>query len=154
MIVSLFHGSTWSNPHVKETVFISQYFLQPSIIINGLRLIWEKGWRVCLSEENHGSPAVLKVPIYSTELVAIIFFFQKYCVKCTKALTETHSFMANQHSKFFGGLRAETWPVSRPFLLSTVLFYLKREIGRDRSFIFVTVLSSLRAAAWAIHSIV
>ena len=42
MIVSLFHGSTWSNPHVKETVFISQYFLQPSIIINGLRLIREK----------------------------------------------------------------------------------------------------------------
>ena len=42
MIVSFFHGSTWSNPHVKETVFISQYFLQPSIIINGLPLIWEK----------------------------------------------------------------------------------------------------------------
>ena len=42
MIVSLFHGSTWSNPHVKEIVFISQYFLQPSIIINGQRLIREK----------------------------------------------------------------------------------------------------------------
>ena len=42
MIVSLYHGSTWSNPHVKETVFLSQYFLQPSIIINGLRLIREK----------------------------------------------------------------------------------------------------------------
>ena len=27
---------------VKETVFISQYFLQPSIILNGLRLIREK----------------------------------------------------------------------------------------------------------------
>ena len=25
MIVSLFQGSTWSNPHVKETVFISQH---------------------------------------------------------------------------------------------------------------------------------
>ena len=42
MIVSLFHCSTWSNPHVNKTVFISQYFLQPSIIINGLRLIREK----------------------------------------------------------------------------------------------------------------
>ena len=42
MIVSLFHGGTWSNPDVKEIVFISQYFLQPSIIINGLRLIREK----------------------------------------------------------------------------------------------------------------
>ena len=72
-----------------------------------------KFWIVSLFEENHCNPAVLKVPIYSTELVAIFFFFfQKYCVKCTKALTETHSFMANQHSKFFGGFRAETWPVS------------------------------------------
>ena len=42
MIVSLFYGSTWSNPHAKETVFISKYFLQRSIIINGLRLIREK----------------------------------------------------------------------------------------------------------------
>ena len=41
MIVSLFHGSTWINPHVKEIVFISQYFLQLSIMINGLRLIQE-----------------------------------------------------------------------------------------------------------------
>ena len=30
------------NPRVKETAFISQYFLQPSIIINGVRLIREK----------------------------------------------------------------------------------------------------------------
>ena len=42
MLVSLFHGSIWSNPHVKETVFISQNFLQLSIIINGLQLIQEK----------------------------------------------------------------------------------------------------------------
>ena len=33
MIVSLFHGSTWSNPHVEETVFISEYFLQPPILV-------------------------------------------------------------------------------------------------------------------------
>ena len=32
-----------------------------------------KSWRVCLFEENHCSPAVLKVPIYFTEQVAIIF---------------------------------------------------------------------------------
>ena len=31
------------------------------------------------------SPALLKLPIYSTELAAVIFF-EKYCVKCTKAL--------------------------------------------------------------------
>ena len=42
MIVSLFHGSTWSNPHVNETGFILQYLWQPSIIINDLRWIREK----------------------------------------------------------------------------------------------------------------
>ena len=33
MIVPLFHGSTRYNLHVKQTVFILQDFLQPSIII-------------------------------------------------------------------------------------------------------------------------
>ena len=42
MIVSLFHGSTWSDPHVNETVFILRHLLQPSIITSGLWLIWEK----------------------------------------------------------------------------------------------------------------
>ena len=41
-IVSLFNGSTWRNPHVKETVFISQHFLKQSVIISGLWLIREK----------------------------------------------------------------------------------------------------------------
>ena len=45
-----------------------------------------KSWRVCLFEENHCSPAVWKVAIYSTEQVAIIFVWK--VVKCTKALTE------------------------------------------------------------------
>ena len=31
------------------------------------------------------NPALLKLPIYSTELAAVIFF-EKYYVKCTKAL--------------------------------------------------------------------
>ena len=42
MIVSLFHGCTWSNPHVKETVYISQHLLQPSIITSSLWLTREK----------------------------------------------------------------------------------------------------------------
>ena len=42
MIVSLFNGSTWRNPHVKATVFVLQHFLQPSIIIGGLWSIQEK----------------------------------------------------------------------------------------------------------------
>ena len=45
-----------------------------------------KSWRVCLFEENHCNPAVLKVPIYFTEQVAIIFVWK--VVKCTKSLTE------------------------------------------------------------------
>ena len=35
-----------------------------------------KSWRVCLFEENHCSPAVLKVPVYFTEQVAIIFVWK------------------------------------------------------------------------------
>ena len=40
------------------------------------------------------NPALLKLPIYSTELAAVIFF-EKYCVKCTKALAAIHSFIVN-----------------------------------------------------------
>ena len=39
MIVSLFHGSAWSNLYVQDTVFISQHLLQPSIMTSGLWLI-------------------------------------------------------------------------------------------------------------------
>ena len=67
MIVSLFHGSTWSNPQVKETVFISQNFLQPPIIIDGLRLIREKVEEHVNLRKTIRSPAVLKVAIYSTK---------------------------------------------------------------------------------------
>ena len=45
-----------------------------------------KSWIVCLFEENDCSPANLKVPIYFTEQVAIIFVWK--VVKCTKPLTE------------------------------------------------------------------
>ena len=48
-----------------------------------------KSWRVSLFEKNYCSPAVLKVVIYSTEQVAIIFV---WIVKCTKALTEISFF--------------------------------------------------------------
>ena len=49
-----------------------------------------KSWRGCLIEENHCSPAVLKMPIYFKEQVAIIFAWK--VVKCTKSLTEIPSF--------------------------------------------------------------
>ena len=42
IIVSLFNRSTWRNPDVKETVFISQHFLKQSVVISCLWLIREK----------------------------------------------------------------------------------------------------------------
>ena len=73
IIVSLFHGSTWRNPHVKETVFISQHFLQPSIIISGLWLIREKVEEYIYFRKTIVPPCSFKVPIYCTDLVTIIF---------------------------------------------------------------------------------
>ena len=47
---------------------------------------FEKIWRLlCLFEESNCSPALLKVPIYSTELVAVVNF----------CLQPPHSFMVN-----------------------------------------------------------
>ena len=51
-----------------------------------------KSWRECLFQENHRSPALLNVSIYFTELVTMIFFFEKYCVKCTKALSYIYDY--------------------------------------------------------------
>ena len=74
-------------------MFISQHFLQPSIIISGLGLTREKV-EECLFQENHCGPAFLKVPIYSTELAAISTAFN-----AQKHLQRSHSFMVNQHSE-------------------------------------------------------
>ena len=42
--------------------------------------VWfEKNRRVCLFQENHCGPAFLKVRIYSTELVVIIFVWKVLC---------------------------------------------------------------------------
>ena len=58
-------------------------------------------WRICLFQENHCGPALLQVPIYSTELVAIyIFFLKSTAFNAQKHLQRSHSFMVNQHSKF------------------------------------------------------
>ena len=46
---------------------------------------------MCLFEESHCSPALLKMSIYFTELVAVIFVLQSTVLnKCTKALATTH----------------------------------------------------------------
>ena len=59
MVVPLFYGSTWSNPFVKDTVFISQHFLQPSIITSGLWLIQENVKGVFIWEKPYCRPAFL-----------------------------------------------------------------------------------------------
>ena len=58
----------------KGTVFISQKLLQPSIIVGSLWLI-RGSWVLCLFVESNCSPALLKMPICSTEPVAVIFFY-------------------------------------------------------------------------------
>ena len=60
---------------------ISQHLLQQSIVTSGMWLIREN----LTGTERHYSLALLKVPVYSTELVAVIFVW-KVLVKCTKAL--------------------------------------------------------------------
>ena len=88
IIVLLFHGSTWSDPYVKGTVSISQHLLHPSICpVFGW---FEKKWMTCLFKESHCSPALLKVPIYFTELVAVIFVWKVLC-KCTDVLVAISS---------------------------------------------------------------
>ena len=73
----IIHRSFWSDPYVKDTVIFSQHFLQPSLQ-QAFCGWFEKIWRVCLFGKSHCSPALLKVPIYSTELVTIIFVWKVF----------------------------------------------------------------------------
>ena len=41
-IMSFFYGSVWSDPYIKNTMFISQHLLQPSITTSCMWLIREK----------------------------------------------------------------------------------------------------------------
>ena len=58
-------------------MFNSQQFLHSSIITSGPWLIREN--MAYLFEESHCSPALLKVPIYSTELVTVYFVWKTLC---------------------------------------------------------------------------
>ena len=73
IIVLLFHGSTWSDSYVKGTKSISQHLLKPSILLQAVCGWFEKNCMIRLFEESHCNPALLKVSIYSTELVEVIF---------------------------------------------------------------------------------
>ena len=80
----------------QEDCVISQHLLQPFMITSSL--CWfEKNWRGCLFEENHCSPVLLKVPIYSTELCSICL--KRTALNLQKHLKRPHSFMVNQHRK-------------------------------------------------------
>ena len=61
--------------------------------------VWyKKIWSVCLFEESHCSPALLKVPIYYTELVVVIFVWkvsEMHFWNARKHLQPAHSFMVN-----------------------------------------------------------
>ena len=74
-------------------MFISQHFLQPAIIISGLWLIREK-----VEDYVYFRKPLWPCSFYRTELVSIMFF-EKYCVKCTNALTEIPLFHGNKHSE-------------------------------------------------------
>ena len=75
MIVSSFHGSNWSDPYVKET-FCSHPLQQMAVVDS---ISFEVFNKVCVFEKSHCSPALLKVPIYSTELVTVCFVWKVLC---------------------------------------------------------------------------
>ena len=70
------------------TLFATIYYCKRCMVDS------RKSWRICLFQGNHCGPALLKVPIYSTELVAISTPFN-----AQKHLQRSHSFMVNQHSE-------------------------------------------------------
>ena len=98
--IHFFYNSvTTSREHLKKstcqrscvyftTLFATIHYYKRSVVDS------RKSWRICLFQENHCGPALLKVPIYSTELVAISTAFN-----AQKHLQRSHSFMVNQHSE-------------------------------------------------------
>ena len=87
-----------SREHLKKSTCQRNcvYFTTLFATIHYMRSVVDsrKSWRICLFQENHCGPALLKVPIYSTELVAISTAFN-----AQKHLQRSHSFMVNQHSE-------------------------------------------------------
>ena len=81
IIMTLFQGSTWSDSYVIHSFTLCLFHntccnhpLQQAVCD------WfEKNWRVCLFKKNHCNPALLKMPIYFIELIALIFFWKVLC---------------------------------------------------------------------------
>ena len=77
IILSLFHGTTWSNSHVRESVFIT---LVASIDQN--KRFVADSWKIeeYVYFRKTISPAFLKVPMNSAELIfEIIFVWKVLC---------------------------------------------------------------------------
>ena len=70
------------------TLFATIHYYKRSVVDS------RKRWRICLFQENYCGPALLKMPIYCTDLVAISTAFN-----AQKHLQRSHSFMVNQHSE-------------------------------------------------------
>ena len=90
-ILFFYDSGIISRQHLKQSTYQGNclYFtILFEIIHHNKRSVIDsrKSWSVCLFEENHCSPAVLKVAIYSAEQVAKVFVWK--AVKCTKAQTE------------------------------------------------------------------
>ena len=74
MVLSLFHGSTWNDPLCQghcvyfATLITSIHYSKQSVVDSRKF----EGYCV-LFEESNCSPALTKVPIYSIEVVALIF---------------------------------------------------------------------------------
>ena len=93
-----------SREHLKKSICQRNcvYFTTPFATIhwNKRSVVGSrKSWRVCLFQENHCGPSILKVSIYSTELFPIIFFLKSTALNAQKHLQRSHSFMVNQHSE-------------------------------------------------------
>ena len=93
-----YHSVIISREHLKKstcqgnrvcfaTLFATIHYNRRSVVDS------RKSWRVCLFQQNHCDLALLEVLIYSTGLVAIIFF-EKYCVKCTKGLSYRYAILS------------------------------------------------------------
>ena len=93
-----------SREHLKKSICQRNcvYFTAPFATIHWNKrsvVSSRKSWRVCLFQENHCGPSILKVSIYSTELFPIIFFLKNTALNAQKHLQRSHSFMVNQHSE-------------------------------------------------------
>ena len=86
--VSFFHRSAWSDPYVKDAVFITQYLLQPSIITSGLWLIREKLKSMFISGKQLWPCSFKGINLFHRSTCDNFCLFEKYCVKCLKALSE------------------------------------------------------------------